>query len=131
MHYQRLLKDAGLRLTRQRLALGRLLFEAGDRHVTAEMFYDEARRAGIEVSLATIYNTLHQFHEAGLIKQVIVDGAKTYFDTNTSDHYHFYHENTGELVDIPSTDIQLAGLPEPPDGARIESVDVVVRLTDE
>jgi len=126
--YQTRIKEAGLRLTKQRLALGELLFRVGDRHVTAESFYDEARRAGIEVSLATIYNTLHQFRDAGLLRQVHVDTTKSYFDTNTSDHFHFYREDTGELMDIPSEGISVEGLPVAPEGTEIESIDVVVRL---
>lgn len=126
--YQNKLRQAGLRLTKQRLALGQLLFDAGDRHVTAEGFYDEARRAGIEVSLATIYNTLHQFREAGLLRQVFVDSSKSYFDTNISEHHHFFSEDTGELVDIPSSGISVQGLPAAPEGTTIESIDVVVRL---
>ena len=87
------LKSAGLRPTRQRVALGVLLFRDGDRHVTAEMLHDEAVRDQIPVSLATVYNTLHQFTEAGLLREVAIEGSKTYFDTNTSDHHHFYYEH--------------------------------------
>src|SRR5258705_6114271 len=79
------LKHAGLRPTKQRIALGVLLFGGGDRHVTAEMLHDEAVRDAIPVSLATVYNTLHQFTEAGLLREVAIEGAKTFFDTNTSD----------------------------------------------
>ena len=125
---QKHLKAAGLRLTKQRVALGRLLFEAPDRHVTAESFHAEAQNSGISVSLATVYNTLHQFTEAGLLRQVIVDGAKTYFDTNTSDHHHFYLECDCDLIDIPAGSIQVSGLPTTPDGTNIDRVDVVVRL---
>ncbi|NWH09125.1 MAG: transcriptional repressor [Alphaproteobacteria bacterium] len=122
------LRDAGLRPTRQRLALYKLLFEQGDRHVTAEALQAEAARAGIKVSLATIYNSLHQFTEAGLLRQVVVDGAKTYFDTNTSDHHHFYYEGDGMLSDIPGEGVQVAGLPEAPSEAEVERIDVIVRL---
>jgi len=124
----RRLKQAGLRLTRQRLALGCLLFEQPDRHVTAETFHQEALGAGIKVSLATIYNTLHQFTGAGLLSQVVVDGGKTYFDTNTSEHHHFYLEHDGSLEDIPSDHIEVLGLPSSPKGTLIDRVDVVVRL---
>ncbi len=128
---QQRLKTAGLRLTKQRVALGRLLLEGPDRHVTAESFHEEAISSGIRVSLATIYNSLHQFTEAGLLRKVIVDGAKTYFDTNTSDHHHFYLECNGDLIDIPEGSIEVTGLPTTPDGTSIDRVDVVVRLCKE
>ena len=125
-----LLKEAGLRPTRQRQALARLLFADGDRHVTAEALHEEAIRAGVPVSLATIYNTLHQFTEAGLLREVAVDGAKTYFDTNTSDHNHFYIERDGQLMDIEGETIKVHGVPEPPEGMTISHIDVVVRLVE-
>src|SRR3974390_2435183 len=96
-----MLRDVGLRPTRQRMALGWMLFGKGDRHVTAEILYEEALSAKVPVSLATIYNTLHQFTDAGLLRQVAVDGSKTYFDTNVSDHHHFFIEGENDLVDIP------------------------------
>ena len=123
-----LLRCAGLRPTRQRLSLGQLLFGQHDRHVTAEMLHEEAARLGMRVSLATVYNTLHQFRHAGLLRELAVDGAKTYFDTNTSNHNHFYIEKDGVLVDIPGAAIRVDGLPEPPKGMRISHVDIVVRL---
>lgn len=122
------LRRAGLRPTRQRLALGALLFGHGDRHVTAELLHDEAVRAGERVSLATVYNTLHQFCAAGLLRELAIEGSKAYFDTNTSNHCHFYSENDGRLLDIPGDALTIASLPEPPDGMRISHVDVVVRL---
>lgn len=122
------LRAVSLRPTRQRLALGRLLFEGGERHVTAESVHAEALGAGIGVSLATVYNTLHQFTEAGLLRQVVVDGAKTYFDTNISVHHHFYLEDEGELVDIPGTGIDISGLPPAPEGMVTKRVDVIVRV---
>jgi len=123
------LRDAGLRPTRQRLALGRLLFEGGDRHLTAEVLHEEAQGAGVSVSLATVYNTLHQFTEAGLLREVVVDSARTYFDTNTSDHHHFFFEDTGALMDIDGQRIAVNGLPEAPAGTDIARVDVIVRLS--
>lgn len=122
------LKQAGLRTTKQRVALGALLFGKGDRHVTAEMLHDEAVRDAIPVSLATVYNTLHQFTEAGLLREVAIEGAKTYFDTNTSDHYHFYFEHDGGLMDVHSDTIQVLAVPEPPAGMRVSRIDVLVRL---
>jgi Fur family iron response transcriptional regulator len=123
------LRAAGLRPTRQRVALASLLFSRGDRHVTAEMLHAEALQSGIPVSLATIYNTLHQFLEAGLLREVAVEGAKTYFDTNTSDHFHFFFENDGVLVDIEeNNNLKLENLPKPPEGMEITRVDVLVRL---
>jgi len=122
------LRCAGLRPTRQRLALAALLFGSGDRHVSAELLHSEALSAGEHVSLATVYNTLHQFTQAGLLRELAIDGAKAYFDTNTSNHNHFFHEQAGELIDIPGNSIRVDGLPEPPDGMRISHIDVVVRL---
>ena len=122
-----LLKAAGLRPTRQRQALGELLFTGKDRHLTAELLHDEARRAGISVSVATVYNALHQFTEAGLLHEVVVDGSKTHFDTNTSSHHHFLFED-GSLVDIPAGTLQVSRLPEPPDGTTVARVDILVRL---
>jgi Fur family iron response transcriptional regulator len=122
------LRTAGLRPTRQRMALGWLLFAKGDRHVSAEMLYEEALRAREPLSLATVYNTLRQFSEAGLLRQVSVSGPKTFFDTNVSEHHHFYNEDDETVVDIPGSTIQVAGLPEAPEGMIISSVEVIVRL---
>ena len=126
----KLLRGAGLRPTQQRLALAHLLFANGDRHVTAEALHEEALARKVPVSLATVYNTLHQFTEAGLLREVAVEGAKTYFDTNTSNHYHFFCEHTGQLMDIETGAIRIEGLPEAPDGMAISRVDVLVRLVD-
>jgi Fur family iron response transcriptional regulator len=123
-----MLRDVGLRPTRQRMSLGWLLFAKGDRHLTAEMLYEEANKARVPVSLATVYNTLHQFTEVGLLRQVAVDGSKTYFDTNVSDHHHFYVEGANELVDIPHTDVSVNRMPVAPEGYEIARIDVVVRL---
>ena len=125
---QNLLRDAGLRPTRQRLALATLLFTGQDRHVTAEILHEEAVKSGERVSLATVYNTLHQFRGAGLLREIAIDGCKTYFDTNTSNHNHFFVECDSQLVDIPGDTIKVAGVPEPPHGTEIVHVDVVVRL---
>jgi len=123
------LRAAGLRPTRQRLSLCRRLFEGGQvRHVTAETLHSEVLAAGVKVSLATVYNTLHQFTKAGLLREVVVDGAKTYFDTNTSSHHHFYDVEHGDLLDIGGEGIIIEGLPQPPDGATVERVDIVVRV---
>jgi Fur family transcriptional regulator, iron response regulator len=123
-----LLREVKLRPTRQRMALGWLLFAKGDRHLTAEMLYEEANRAKIAVSLATVYNTLHQFTDAGLLREVAVNGSKTYFDTNVSDHHHFFIENEHNLVDIPDAKTIVGELPPIPEGYEISRVDVVVRL---
>jgi Fur family iron response transcriptional regulator len=125
------LRDAGLRPTRQRLALGRLLFDGGDRHVTAEALHEEAQKAGVSVSLATVYNTLHQFTDAKLLREVVVDSARTYFDTNVSDHHHFFVENSGKLMDIDGERIAVTGLPDAPQGTSFARVDVIVRLQGE
>ncbi len=123
-----LLRGVGLRPTRQRMALGWILFAKGDRHLTAEMLYEEAVKSKVPVSLATIYNTLHQFTEAGLLRQVAVDGSKTYFDTNTTAHHHFFVEGDNALVDIPGADDIIGKLPPVPEGYDIARIDVVVRL---
>ena len=123
-----MLRDVGLRPTRQRMALGWILFAKGDRHLTAEMLYEEATKAKVPVSLATVYNTLHQFTEVGLLRQVAVDGSKTYFDTNASEHHHFFVEGENELVDIPGADVIVDKMPIAPEGYEIARIDVVVRL---
>ncbi len=124
----KILRDAGLRPTRQRVALAHLLFASGDRHVTAEALHEEALARKVPVSLATVYNTLHQFTDAGLLREVAVEGAKAYFDTNTCNHYHFFCEHSGRLMDIATGSIRIDGLPEAPEGTAISRVDVLVRL---
>ena len=124
----KLLRRAGLRPTRQRVALATLLFGAGDRHVTAELLHEEAVRAGERVSLATVYNTLHQFKRAGLLREIAIGGQRAYFDTNTSNHNHYLIESEGRLMDIPGDTIRVDGLPEPPQDLKISHIDVVVRL---
>lgn len=122
------LRRSGLRPTRQRIALASLLFAKGDRHLTVEELHEEALGANVPVSLATVYNTLHQFTEAGLIRVLAVESTKTYFDTNTSDHHHFFVEGQNEVLDIPVNNIAIDNLPEPPEGMEISHVDVVIRL---
>jgi Fur family iron response transcriptional regulator len=122
------LRAAGLRPTRQRIALGWLLFAKGDRHLTAEKVQEEAQVARVPISLATIYNSLHQFTGAGLLREIAVDGSKTYFDTNVSRHDHFLIEGSNMLIDIPQVAIDALDLPEPPQGTQIARVEVVVRL---
>ena len=122
------LRAAGLRPTRQRVALARLLFGAGSRHVTAESLHAEVRATRMSVSLATVYNALNQFRDAGLLREVVVAPGRSYFDTNTGHHHHFFVEPDGELRDFPADDVLVAGLPAPPEGTRIDRVDVVVRV---
>lgn len=123
-----MLREVGLRPTRQRMALGWILFAKGDRHLTAEMLFEEATRAKVPVSLATVYNTLHQFTDVGLLRQVAVDGSKTYFDTNASEHHHFFVEGENALTDIPEADVVVDKAPLAPEGYEIARIDVVVRL---
>lgn len=125
------LRKAKLRPTRQRLALAELLFSKGDRHVSAETLFEEACNAGANVSLATIYNTLHQFTENGLLRAISVDSSKTYFDTNTGNHHHFYLEGSNEVMDMPDGFVSVENLPAPPEGMEICSVDVVVRIREQ
>jgi Fur family iron response transcriptional regulator len=122
------LRAVGLRPTRQRLELAGLLFTHGDRHVTAETLHGEAVKAGAKVSLATVYNTLHQFTEAGLLRQVVVDAGRFYFDTNVGAHQHFYVEDDGTLIDIPGEEVSVSAVPEPPKGTELSRIDVVVRI---
>jgi Fur family iron response transcriptional regulator len=122
------LKNAELRPTRQRLALAKLLLEEGDRHVTAEQLHCEAADAGIKVSLATVYNTLHQFTKAKLLCEVVVESGRAYFDTNTDAHYHIFHQDTGELCDILDDAVSTLALPDLPAGTEIDRVDVIVRV---
>lgn len=122
------LRAAGLRPTRQRRLLASLLFRYGNRHVTAELLHQEVRQSGSHVSLATVYNTLHQFTAAGLLREVIVEPSRNYFDTNTEPHQHFYDEEGGELTDIAADSIAVSGLPMPPKGKTVARVDVVIRL---
>jgi len=122
------LRMAGLRPTRQRIALAELLFAGEHRHVSAEELHGEAGDANVNVSLATIYNTLHQFQEAGLLREVAIDASRSYFDTDTSDHHHFYLEDEQRVIDIPSTSIVINGLPEAPAGMKVTHVDVIVRV---
>ena len=122
------LRAAGLRSTRPRLALAHLLFGAGNRHVTAESLHEESRKAGLSVSQATIYNTLNQFLGAGLLSEVIVDHARSYFDTNVTEHHHFFIEDETRLIDIPLNEVVLSTVPDAPEGYNLAGVDVVIRL---
>ena len=123
-----LLRRAGLRPTRQRIALATLLFSRGDRHVSAETVYEEAVGARVSVSLATVYNTLNQFTEAGLLRELAVSGAKSFFDTRTSPHHHFWSEADGVMTDVAAEEVEVARLPEPPPGMEIAGVEVMIRL---
>ncbi len=122
------LRDARLRPTRQRIALAELMFSKGDRHISAENLFEEAQQAGVMVSLATIYNTLHQFTESGLLRAISVESSKTYFDTNTGNHHHFFLEDSEEIVDMPDGYVDVGNLPEPPSGMEVSRVDVIVRV---
>lgn len=122
------LRDAGLRPTRQRLALGWLLFQKGDRHITAEILHEEASRARVPVSLATVYNTLHQFTDAGMLREFAVDGSKTYFDTNVHEHHHYFVEGENAVLDIPGDAIGVDKIPVAPEGYEVARIDVIVRL---
>jgi Fur family iron response transcriptional regulator len=123
------LANAGLRPTRQRLALTSLAFGSGERHLTAEALHDEATEAHIPVSLATVYNTLRRFTECGLMREVLVAPGKVYFDTNIDAHHHFFFEGSGQLADIPAHHITLSKLPPTPLGAEVARVDVIIRLS--
>ena len=122
------LRNATLRPTRQRLALAKLLFDGDDRHITAEILHGEALGSRVRVSLATVYNTLHQFTEANLLREIVVDSGRSYFDTNTSQHHHFFNEDTRMLEDIPDSQVALNEVPPAPQGTEVSSIDVIVRL---
>ncbi len=122
------IRNAGLRPTRQRIALAELLFARGNRHLVAEELHAEAESAGYTMSLATVYNTLHQFTEAGMLRVLAIEGARTYFDTNTSDHQHFFVEGENTVHDIVGGPFTVSNLPEPPEGMEVANVDVVIRL---
>src|SRR5262249_3754 len=119
------LREVGLRPTRQRMALGWILFRKGDRHITADMPSEKPTKAKVPVSLATVYNTLHQFTDLGLLRQVAVDGSKTYFDTNSTQHHHFFIEGENALLDIPDKDVVVGSTPVAPEGYEIARIDVV------
>jgi Fur family iron response transcriptional regulator len=123
-----MLRQSGLRPTRQRVALAELLYAKGNRHISAEGLHEEALTRNVPVSLATVYNTLHQFTEAGLLREVAVDGSKTYFDTNVDDHHHFFVEDDNLVMDVPLGQLGVNRVPEAPEGYEIIRVDVVVRL---
>ncbi|MBL4907872.1 MAG: transcriptional repressor [Sneathiella sp.] len=123
------IRSANLRPTRQRISLAKLLFSEGNRHITAEKLHGEALGKGVKISLATIYNNLHQFTTAGLLREVVVDASKSYFDTNVEPHHHFFHEDRGLLEDISSHRLTVDDIPNLPEGTEISSIDVIVRLT--
>jgi Fur family iron response transcriptional regulator len=126
---ERWLAGSALRPTRQRLALAELLVGDGrDRHVTAEELYETAKAAGEKVSLATVYNTLRSFTEAGLMAEISVDGTRSYYDTNVSNHAHYFWEEDGHLSDAPADAISIERVAEPPEGAEIAKLDIVIRL---
>jgi Fur family transcriptional regulator, iron response regulator len=124
------LRIAGLRPTLQRVALARILFDTGDRHVCAESLHEDALAAKVPVSLATVYNTLHQFKSVGLLREVAIEGDRSYYDTNTSNHFHFFNEEEGRLTDIAPGSLVFSGLPEVPADKEIDRIDVIVRLRD-
>lgn len=124
------LREKGLRPTRQRLALANMIFSQGNRHISAEELHEEALRENVSVSLATVYNTLHQFNTAGLLRIIAVEGTKTWFDTNTSDHHHFYIESENKILDTPNSYNKpiIQNLPEPPENMEISHIDLMIRL---
>jgi Fur family transcriptional regulator, iron response regulator len=124
------LRLVGLRPTQQRVALARLLFAKGDRHVCAEDLHAEAVEARVPVSLATVYNTLNQFKSAGLLRELAIEGDRSYFDTNTSNHFHFFDNEKHELMDIDADGVSVVGMPQVPKGKMIDRIDVIVRLRD-
>jgi Fur family iron response transcriptional regulator len=127
----RKLRNVGLRPTRQRLALAKILFDGPNRHVTAEILHEETKMANINISRATIYNTLHQFNDAGLLREVVVDSGRTYFDTNVTDHHHYFMEKEARLEDIPAGEIKINMLPDVPEGKRFSRVEVIIHVAED
>ena len=123
-----LLRNAGLRPTRQRLSLAWQLFSGSDRHVTAEQLHSQSLDQGVSVSLATVYNTLHQFTAAGLLRELVVDAGRSYFDTNISAHQHLYFEDSGKLRDVSGNNIAIGELPALPEGIEISRIDIIIRV---
>ncbi len=122
------LKKAKLRSTRQRLALAQLLLDTKHRHVTAEQLHREAVAANVSVSLATVYNSLHQFTNAGLLREVVAEPGRSYFDTNTSNHHHFFNAERSELTDIVETKLDVSNLPSPPNGTQVSRIDIIIQV---
>ncbi len=127
-HVEEICRRHNLRMTRQRIGLARLLWTGKNRHIVAEHLYQAARQTGLTLSMATVYNTLNQWASIGLLRRVALDGGAVYFDTNISNHHHFYDEVEGHLIDVPEHKVKLETIPSPPKGARISSVDVVIRI---
>ena len=125
---KRRLRAARLRPTRQRVALGWLLFGKGHRHVTAEMLFEEAQKVRSPVSMATIYNTLHQFTRSGLLREIAVEGSKAFFDTNPLPHAHFLIEETGALIDVDSSQFRVVETPQAPPGYEIDRMELIIRI---
>jgi Fur family iron response transcriptional regulator len=126
--WQDKLRASGLRPTSQRLALAQLLFGQGDRHISAEQLHEEARKAKVPVSLATIYNTLKQLKSVGLLRELTIESDRTYYDTNTGSHFHFFDEAEGEVFDIEPGNLQVLGMPELPKGRELDRIDIIIRL---
>lgn len=122
-----MLREAGLRPTWQRMQLIEMLYSAGHRHVTVDLLYREALDKGAKISLSTVYNTMHRLCSVNLLREISLGNGKSYFDTDTDDHQHYFLEESGELIDIPCSRI-FPNLPTPPQGTAIKQVDVVVRL---
>jgi Fur family iron response transcriptional regulator len=119
------LEAAGVRCTRQRLLLAEILLEK-DQHLSADQVLTLARSRGRMVSKATVYNTLGLFARLGLVREVIVDPQRIFYDSNTGDHHHIYHEDDGSLADV--NELRIEGLPELPAGTLVQGVEVIIRV---
>lgn len=126
---QKKLRDRGVMPTAQRIEVAELLLSR-PQHLSADQIIEKLHRAGSRVSKATVYNSLKTFSETGLIKEINVDATRKYYDSTTDAHHHFYHVETGELTDIPSDRINIAGLPDLPEGTEQESVEVLIKVRD-
>jgi len=123
-----MLARRGIRPTKIRKAIAGLLFDGHDKHVTVDDVIDMARLAEVKTSVASVYNTLNQFAAAGLLRRVTVEQGKAFFDTNLTDHHHFFYEDEDRLEDIPTGSIQVSGLPKLPEGRSVKAIDVTVRI---
>ena len=121
------IEQSGIRPTKQRRILAKILFEKGDRHISAENLFDEVKKEDRKISMATIYNTLKQFTSLGLIREIVVDQNKSLYCTNNKSHYHLYIEDEGKIHDIPTENINL-DIPSIPACLTLHSIDVIVRV---
>jgi len=121
------LEKNGIRATKQRRVLAKIIFDKGKRHISAENLFDEVKKEERKISMATVYNTLKQFTSLGLIREIVVDQNKSLYCNNNQSHYHLYIEDEGKIVDIPTKNINL-NIPSMPACLQLHNIDVIVRI---